>query len=59
MGRGNSMPKGTKVWRCVQRLVDRGMAKPTAIRICQKSTGQSYKTGKRSKGSKRGRKKRS
>ena len=44
------MPKGTKVADCVAKLMARGMAKPNAIRICQKSTGQSYKSGKKSKG---------
>ena len=41
------MPKGTKVYRCVQKVIKTGKSKPSAIRICQKSTGQSYKTGKR------------
>ena len=44
------MPKGTKVHDCVVRLVAQGMPKPNAIKICQKSTGQSYKSGKKSKG---------
>ena len=43
------MPKGTKVYRCVQKLVKKGRSKASAIRICQSSTGQSYKTGKKSK----------
>jgi len=43
------MPKGTKVYRCVQKVKKSGKSKPSAIRICQKSTGQSYKTGRKSK----------
>lgn len=39
-------PVGTRVHRCVQRLVAKGHSKPSAIRICQKSTGQAYATGK-------------
>jgi hypothetical protein len=40
------MPEGTKVARCVQKLVAKGYDKTKAIRICQESTGQSYVTGK-------------
>lgn len=40
------MPKGTKVHRCVQKVMRSGKSKPSAIKICQKSTGQSYMTGK-------------
>lgn len=43
------MPEGTKVAGCVNDLTQKGMPKPNAIRICQKSTGQSYMTGKPSK----------
>jgi len=43
------MPKNTKVYRCVQDLMRKGYAKPNAIRICQKSTGQSYATGRKPK----------
>ena len=43
------MPKGTKVYRCVQKVQAQGKSKASAIRICQESTGQSYKTGKKSK----------
>ena len=43
------MPKGTRVHRCVTKVMGRGHAKPNAIRICQKSTKQSYKTGRVSK----------
>lgn len=39
------MPKGTKVHSCVQKLMDKGKSKESAIKICQESTGQSYKTG--------------
>ena len=44
------MPKGSKVAKCVQKLKAKG--KVRAIKICQKSTGQSYKTGKKSKSKK-------
>lgn len=47
------MPKGTKVARCVSRVEKSGKSKSSAIRICQKSTGQSYKTGRKSKRGKR------
>lgn len=43
------MPKGTKVSNCVERLMAKGYSKEAAIRICQKSTGQSYKTGRKAK----------
>lgn len=41
------MPKGTKVHRCVQKLRRKGKKYGSAIAICQKSTGQSYRTGKK------------
>jgi len=43
------MPKGTKVYRCTQKVMKTGKSKSSAIRICQKSTGQSYKTGRKPK----------
>ena len=43
------MPKNSKVYNCVQDLMAQGYAKPNAIRICQKSTGLSYATGKKPK----------
>lgn len=43
------MPKGTKVYRCVKKLTAKGRSKGSAIRICQSSTGQSYKTGRKPK----------
>ena len=46
---GEIMPEGTKVHRCVQKVMKTGKAKPNAIRICQASTGQSYKTGRKPK----------
>lgn len=46
------MPKGTKVYRCVHKLMKEGKSKKSAIKICQESTGQSYKTGKDIKDSK-------
>lgn len=42
------MPKNSKVGKCV-REVSKNKDKVAAIKICQKSTGQSYKTGKKSK----------
>jgi len=41
------MPKGTKVSRCVEKVMAGGKDKGSAIAICQDSTGQSYKTGKK------------
>lgn len=41
------MPKGTRVYRCVKKLTrGKKFTYPAAIAICQKSTKQSYKTGK-------------
>lgn len=40
------MPEGTRVHRCVDMLVGKGMSKGRAIATCQKSTNQSYATGK-------------
>lgn len=46
------MPKGTKVHRCVEKVKAKGGGvNPYAV--CQKSTGQSYKTGKKLRGKKR------
>jgi hypothetical protein len=36
-------PKGTRVHRCVEKFKGKG----NAYAICQASTGQSYKTGKK------------
>lgn len=47
------MPKGSKVERCVKDVVKSGKKKEVAIPICQKSTGLSYKTGKKPKGKKK------
>ena len=47
------MPKNTKVGRCVSKVMKKGKSKVSAIRICQKATGQSYKTGKKVKKKKR------
>ena len=41
------MPKGTRVHRCYDKLVKSGKSKGSAAAICQKSTKQSLKTGKR------------
>ena len=44
------MPEGTKVARCVHEVMAKSnLSKVSAIRICQKSTGMSYQTGKPSK----------
>ena len=43
------MPKGSKVARCVRHVQDDGKSKVSAIKICQTSTGDSYRTGKKSK----------
>jgi hypothetical protein len=48
------MPAGTKVHRCKTKLVKGGKSVGSAIAICQKSTGQSYATGKKLKEKKRG-----
>lgn len=49
------MPKGTKVHRCKTKVQGQGKSVGAAIAICQKSTGQSYATGKAlKKGKKRG-----
>jgi len=42
------MPHDTKVGKCVGKVMGTGKSKPSAIRICQASTGMSYKTGKKS-----------
>ena len=43
------MPKGTKVHRCVSKVKASGKSTGTAIRICQSSTKQSYKTGRKTR----------
>lgn len=40
------MPKGTRVSNCVEKLKKEGMKGGKPYAICQKSTGQSYATGK-------------
>jgi hypothetical protein len=47
------MPKGTKVHKCVQKVKARGESGVNAYAVCQKSTGQSYATGKPLKGRKK------
>ena len=47
------MPKGTKVHKCYESVKKSGKSAGSAARICQASTGQSLKTGKKPKGSKR------
>jgi len=42
------MPKGTKVDRCFQKL-KKTKGKASAARICQSSTKQSLKTGRKKK----------
>lgn len=39
------MPKGTKVAKCVKDVKAKG-SKVNPYAVCQKSTGQSYRTGK-------------
>ena len=39
------MPKGTRVARCVEHVKAKG-SKVNPYAVCQKSTGQSYATGK-------------
>jgi len=39
------MPKNTKVGRCVEKVKSRG-DKVNPYAVCQKSTKQSYKTGR-------------
>lgn len=43
------MPKGTKVAKCVSKVMRSGKSKVSAIRICQASTHMSYATGKKAK----------
>ena len=43
------MPKNSKVGRCYDQNVAKGMDKGKAARICQSSTGQSLKTGRKPK----------
>ena len=42
------MPKGTRVHKCVDKVKASGSA-VNAYAVCQKSTGQSYATGKKLK----------
>ena len=46
MNGGRKMPKNSKVGHCVAKVQKQGHDKGSAIAICQKSTGQSYATGK-------------
>ncbi len=46
------MPKNTRVYRCVQKIKDT-YGYGSAIAICQKSTKQSYQTGKLLKSAKK------
>ena len=48
------MPKGTKVHRCVTKVKRKGGAK-NPYAVCQKATGQSYKTGKKLRSKKKAR----
>lgn len=47
--KGNIMPENTKVARCVNKLKAKGDDKYNPYAVCQASTGQSYKTGKKLK----------
>ena len=42
-------PINSKVGRCYDKLKSKGMAKGKAAAICQSSTGQSLKTGRKAK----------
>lgn len=44
------MPKGTKVHRCYDKLRAGGASKGKAARVCQASTKQSLRTGRKTKG---------
>lgn len=44
------MPKNFKVHKCYTKLVNSGKSKASAAKICQASTGQVLKTGKKIKG---------
>lgn len=43
------MPKGTRVERCYTKLRKQGKSKGSSARICQASTHQSLKTGRKPK----------
>lgn len=43
------MPVGSKVHSCYSKLTKKGYSKGKAARICQSSTGQALKTGKKPK----------
>jgi hypothetical protein len=43
------MPKGSKVDKCFTKLKKAGASAGKAARVCQSSTGQSLKTGKKPK----------
>jgi len=49
---GATVPKNSKVGRCYDSMVRKGASKGKAARICQSSTGQSLRTGKKPKGKK-------
>lgn len=44
------MPKGTKVAKCVAKVKASGKKGVNPYAVCQASTKQSYKTGKKLKG---------
>ena len=43
------MPKGSKVHKLYQKLLDEGKSKASAARIAQHATGLSLETGEKSK----------
>ena len=49
-----NMPRGSKVHRCFTKLRRGGASKAKAAKVCQKSTGQSLKTGRKPKRKKGG-----
>lgn len=45
-----TMPKGTKVERCFEKVKAEGKSVSSAAKICQAATGKSLATGKKPKG---------
>jgi hypothetical protein len=43
------VPKNSKVGKCYDKLTAKGMPKGKAARVCQKSTGESLRSGKKTK----------
>jgi hypothetical protein len=47
------MPKGSKVEKCFEKVKAEGRSVSSAAAICQSSTGQSLKTGRKPKSKKK------